>query len=256
MTEPAENVAVAERFYALWAEAGIEGLRPLLHRDVEWRPHPQAPEPGPFRGPDEVIRIAASYTRGFGRYRPIPHEILPGAAPDEVLGLATYTTVGREGGQEFTMPIGHLLTIREGKVAGFEEIPDQLEALAAAGVDPGPDAPTRIGGIVLTLLTALDEGDVDLATAMIARGAVIDAPCGPAEWVGRRIDEPEILAQGDEALLLATLAPGEGADAAAPRRVAVTIEADFMGLIRRLAVSTDVDAARRDFEAGRRPGPG
>ena len=217
-----------------------------MHDEVEWHPHPQAPEPGPFRGPDEVIRVALSYTRGFGKYRPVPQRIAPGAEPGEVLGLATYTTVGREGGQEFTMPIGHLLKVRDGRIAYFEEIPDQLEAFAAAGVDPGEYAPTRIEGIARTLITAVDEGDPELATAMIARDAQVDAPCGPADWVGCELTEPEVLVREEEALLVATLAP-EGADA---RRVAARIEADHMGLIKRLVALSDVEAARRDFEAG------
>src|SRR5215213_1924340 len=135
MSDAADNIAIVSRFYELWAESGIDGVRSVLHDSVEWHPHPQAPEPGPFRGPDEVIRVAASYTRGFGRYRPIIQDVLPGAAPDEVLVLATYTTVGREGGQEFTMPIGHLLIVRDGRIARFEEMPDQVEAFAAAGID-------------------------------------------------------------------------------------------------------------------------
>lgn len=244
--DPGETVAVVERFYDLWAEGGLEGLRPIMHDEVEWHPHPQAPEPGPFRGPEEVIRVALSYTRGFGKYRPVAQRIEHGAEPGEVLGLATYTTVGREGGQEFTIPIGHLLKVRDDRIAYFEEIPDQLEAFAAAGIDPGDYEPTRIDGIARTLITAVDEGDLALTTAMIAQGAEVDAPCGPAEWVGCEVTEPEVLVRGYEALVVATLAP-EGADA---RRVAARIKADHMGLIKRLVASTDAEAARRDFEAG------
>lgn len=245
------NIAVAERFYELWARDGLDGLRPVLHDEAEWLPHPQAPEPGPFRGPDEVIRVALSYTRGFGKYRPVLHRILPGAGADEVLGLATYTTVGREGGQEFTMPVGHLLRIRDGKVAYFEEIPDQVEALAAAGVDPGEEEPTRIGGIALTLITAVDEGDADLATAMLARGAEIEAPCGPADWVKFRVHDPEVLVRGKAALVIATLAPRDDDRESAESRVAaVRIEADVMGLVRRLVAYADAETARRDFESG------
>ena len=36
--------------------------------------------------------------------------------------------------------VGHLITLRDGKVARFEVIPDQREALAAAGIGPGGGA--------------------------------------------------------------------------------------------------------------------
>jgi ketosteroid isomerase-like protein len=250
-----DDTAVAERFYALWAEGGIAGLRPIITDDVEWQPHPQAPEPGPFHGPDEVIRVATSYTRGFGRYRPVPHAIHPGSVEGEVLGLATYTTVGREGGQEFTVPVGHLLTIRDGKVARFEEIPDLVEALAAVGIDPGENPPTRTGGIAQTLITAIEDGDAALAAALVARGAEVDAPCGPADWVGLRVADAEVLGRRDEALVIATIGPRDRS--AEGRRVAVRIDSDPLGLISRLTVSEDVDAARREFKGlGRRPEPG
>jgi hypothetical protein len=251
MNDPAENLAIVARFYEAWYADGIEGLRALFHDDAQWHPDPRAPEPGPFRGPDEIIRVGTSYTREFGKYRPVLQELLPGAAPDEVLGLATYTTVGREGGQEFTLAIGHLFNVRDGKVVRFEEIPDQLEAFAAAGIDPGEWTPTRIEGIARTLVTAVDRGDAGLAEAMIARDAEVEAPCGPADWVGHDVEEFEVLVRGDEALVVATLVPRSGAAGEdRERRVAVRIESDVMGLIRRLVASADVDAARRDFEAG------
>ena len=138
MSDPAANVALVERAYGLWAEEGLEGLRAVMHEEVEWHPPPQAPEPGPFRGPDEIVRVASSYMESFGEFRPVPDRIIPAADPDEVLVLATLTTVGRESGAAFTMPVGHLLTIRDGLVVRFRVIPDRGEALAAAGVeDPG-----------------------------------------------------------------------------------------------------------------------
>jgi ketosteroid isomerase-like protein len=134
MSQPAENVALVERAYALWAEDGLEGLRAVMHDEVEWHPPPQAPEPGPFRGPEEILRVANSYMESFGEFRPVPDRIVPGAEPDQVLVLANLTTVGRESGAEFTMPVGHLITIRGGLVARFQVFPEQDDALRAAGL--------------------------------------------------------------------------------------------------------------------------
>jgi ketosteroid isomerase-like protein len=137
MSEPADIIELVERAYRTWRDEGIEGLRAVMHPDVEWHPPPQAPEPGPFRGPDEVIRTAREYMESFGEFRPVPDRILLGAAPDQVVVLATLTTVGRESGAAFTMPVGHLLTIRDGLVVRFEVFPEQSEALRAAGLSDG-----------------------------------------------------------------------------------------------------------------------
>lgn len=129
-----EDVAIVERAYRTWHEAGVEGLRSVMHEEVEWHPPPQAPEPGPFRGRDEILRVASSYMESFGEFRPVPDRIVPGAQPDQILVLATLTTVGRESGAELTMSEGHLLTLRDGKVVRFRVFTDQDEALAAAGL--------------------------------------------------------------------------------------------------------------------------
>jgi ketosteroid isomerase-like protein len=131
-----ENVAIVERAYRVWRDEGLGGLRSLMHDEVEFHPPPQAPEPGPFRGPDEILRVVASYTESFGQFLPVPDRVLPGAGPDQVVVLATLTTVGRESGAEFTMPVGHLLTLRDGKVVRLQVFDEQEEALAAAGLDP------------------------------------------------------------------------------------------------------------------------
>ena len=138
MSDRDDRVAIVERAYALWGQQGLDGLRAVMHEDVEWYPPPHAPEPGPHRGAEEILRIAREYMESFGEFRPVPDRIVPAAEPDEVLVLATLTTVGRESGAEFTMAVGHLLTLRDGLVVRFRVIPDQDEALRAAGLaEPG-----------------------------------------------------------------------------------------------------------------------
>ena len=131
------DVAIVEHAYRTWREEGLEGLRSVMHEEAEWHPPPQAPEPGPYRGREEILHAASSYMESFGEFRPVPDRILPGASPDQVLVLATLTTVGRESRAEFTMPVGHLLTLRDGKVVRFQVFTDQDAALAAAGLEPG-----------------------------------------------------------------------------------------------------------------------
>jgi len=137
MSDPAENVAFVERAYGIWRDEGIDGLRSLMHDDVEWHPPPQAPEPGPFRGLEEILRVLRSYMESFGEFMPVPDRVLAGAEPDQVVVLATLTTRGRESGAELSIPVGHLLTLRDGKVLSFQVFTEQEAALRAAGLKPG-----------------------------------------------------------------------------------------------------------------------
>ena len=137
MSDPVENVAFVERAYGIWRDEGLEGLRSVMHDEVEWLPPPQAPEPGPFRGPEEILRVARSYMESFGEFMPVPDRVLAGAEPDQVVVLATLTTRGRESGAEFSIPVGHLLTLRDGKVLRFQVFTEQDEALEAGGLKPG-----------------------------------------------------------------------------------------------------------------------
>jgi ketosteroid isomerase-like protein len=271
-----ENIAVVERAYAIWADKGLAGMREVMHDQVEWHPPYNAPEPGPFRGADEIIRVAASYMESFGRFRPVPNRILPAAEANQILVLATLTTVGSKSRVQFTLPVGHLLTIRDGKIARFEVIPDQAEALAAAGLDPDMASATRTGDIVRTLIAAYNGHDVELTKSLFAPEAEIYGLRSAVEgtayrgegaverfwsdldevWGRVRVKDPEVLERGDEALVLSTLVlEGRGSGAVTERRVAVHVEVDMHGLISRFLTLIDVDAARDNFEAGRRPEP-
>ena len=131
-----ENVAIVEDAYRAWGERGIEGLLSVMHPEIEWYTPPQAPEPGPHRGREAILRVVGLYMESFDLFQPVPERILPAAAPDQVVVLATLTTRGRGSGAEVSMPVGHLLTIREGKVARFEVFTERSEALGAGGLDP------------------------------------------------------------------------------------------------------------------------
>ena len=277
MSDPAENVAIVERAYAGWAERGPDVLREVMHDEVEWHPPPQAPEPGPYRGPDEIMGAVASYMESFGEFRPVPDRILPGAEPDQVLVMATLTTVGRGSGAEFTMPVGHLITMRDGKVIRFKVFTDPDEAVCQAGLRPEEVARSRVGAAFRALMAAFNGHDVEAGRALIApegevyglrsvvEGTSYRGPEGAERfwadidevWGRIEVRDAELLERGDEGLVIATLIlEGRGSGLTTERRVAVHVEVDEQGLITRFLTQIDPEAARADFEAGRRPEPG
>jgi ketosteroid isomerase-like protein len=130
-------VEIASKAYAAWAEGDVDAfLEEFVHPEIEWVTPPVSPEPGPFRGHDEIRRMIASYLDSFEVFRPEPERILPAPAADQVVVLATVHTRGKGSGAEVGVRVGHLLTIRDDKVIRFQVFIDQRDALAAAGLDP------------------------------------------------------------------------------------------------------------------------
>jgi ketosteroid isomerase-like protein len=131
------NIEIARRAYEAWAEGDVDAFfEEFVHPEVEWEMPPLSPEPGPFRGHDEVRKMVDGYFESFDVFRPEPERILPATRPDQVVALVTTHTRGKGSGAEVDIRVGHLLTIRNDMVIRFQVIIDQREALAAAGLDP------------------------------------------------------------------------------------------------------------------------
>ncbi len=128
-----------------------------------------------------------------------------------------------------------------------------------------------------TLISAYNHHDVELTSSLFAPDAeiyglrsVVEGTAYRGEdaverfwadldevWGRVRVEDPELLERGNEALVVSTLVlEGRGSGAVTERHVAVHVELDEHGLVTRFLTLMDVDAARRDFEAGRRPRAG
>jgi ketosteroid isomerase-like protein len=83
-----------------------------------------------------VQRGIDAYLDSFEVFRPEPERIMAGSEPGMVLVLARTFVRGKGSGVEVDIPVAHLLTLRDGKVARFEVFTDRDEALAAAGLAP------------------------------------------------------------------------------------------------------------------------
>ncbi len=135
-----DDIALIRRAYELWAAGDLDAFFDLVHPEVEWVPPADALERGPFRGEAEVRQGIAAYLESFERFLPEPREILPGTAKGDYLVWADVHTRGRMSGAEVTISVGHLIHVRDGKLARLEIIPNRREAMAAAGLGPGGGA--------------------------------------------------------------------------------------------------------------------
>jgi ketosteroid isomerase-like protein len=132
-----EDIELIRTAFDTWNRGDIEGFFELIHSQVEWQPPSYAPEPGPHRGHDAVRRGIAAYFEGFEEFSPRVGEIREAARPGEYLADVSTHTKGKGSGIEWDLEVSHLITVRDGKLAGLRVFTDRGEALEAAGLADG-----------------------------------------------------------------------------------------------------------------------
>jgi ribosomal protein S18 acetylase RimI-like enzyme/ketosteroid isomerase-like protein len=132
----AEDIALIERAYERWRSDGIEGVLELSAEQVEWVPPPQALEPETKRGKQAIRAAYRAYEETFDEFLPEADEILPTPEPGVYLVLARTSVRGRGSGAAVSIEVGHLVTVREGRLAGMQVVIDRDEARRLAGI-PG-----------------------------------------------------------------------------------------------------------------------
>lgn len=113
-------------------------MREFWHSEIEVWPPPQALEPGPYRGFEQVTAFMESQLESFDEWRFEVEDILATGRPDELLALVDLHGRGRGSGVEVTISIAHRIQLENGKLRRLEVVPSQDEALAAAGLKRRP----------------------------------------------------------------------------------------------------------------------
>ena len=130
------DVDLIRAAYRAWDFDDMGPFLELIAEDAEWVPPPYAPERGPHVGREAIGRGLASYREGFERFRPVPERIIAGGRPGLYLVLVSTETRGRGSGIETTIHVGHVIEVRDGKLARLEVHPDLEDAYRAAGLEP------------------------------------------------------------------------------------------------------------------------
>jgi ketosteroid isomerase-like protein len=131
-----ENVELEIRWYEPWATSKAEVLTDLprvmetCHPEVEWS---QREEGWTHRGREGVREGLELWLESFDEYRFEVQRIID-CGGDEVLVVGLEVGRGALSGAEVRSVSYELLTIRDGKIAGFREFHDESEALEAAGL--------------------------------------------------------------------------------------------------------------------------
>jgi ketosteroid isomerase-like protein len=126
-----ENVEIVRAGFEAWNAGDADAIRAALDRDVILRPPEDWPEPGPYLGPEAVMRQWAQVRETWDADA---LELTSDFSDvgDRVAVRAIWHGAGR--GPEPNLEMTYVFTIRKGKVLAIEEFWDHAEALEALGL--------------------------------------------------------------------------------------------------------------------------
>ena len=126
-----QNVEIVSRVYEAMNGRDVDRIEELAHPEAEWISDPRLGIK-PHRGRDEVIRFFTDQAEMFEELR-IEVERLADSG-DKVLALIRVNGRGGASGAEVEISVGHVWTIKDGRVVRGEGYGDRDEAVRAAGL--------------------------------------------------------------------------------------------------------------------------
>jgi uncharacterized protein len=128
-----ENVEIVRRFYEQFNSSGAPDFG-LLDPEIVWyQPDEIAGGRGIYRGHGGVRLAIGEMHDTFDEFRSVPEKLID-AGDDRVVVLARHAGVGRGSGAPFDQRVGHVWTLRDGKLIEWRAYLDQSEALEAVGL--------------------------------------------------------------------------------------------------------------------------
>jgi uncharacterized protein len=126
-----ENAELVQQGYKHFKNGDIQGLLGLLSEDVEWtQPEIEGvPFSGTRRGPE---RVGEFFSQVFDTEEPLhfePREFV--AQGEKVVALGDYAWRVKSTGREYESDFVHVFTVRDGKVAKYQEFMDTAVVGAA-----------------------------------------------------------------------------------------------------------------------------
>ncbi|HZQ51924.1 MAG TPA: nuclear transport factor 2 family protein [Bryobacteraceae bacterium] len=131
------NVRLIEDAYAAFAKGDIQYILDRVTEDVDWiNEGPESiPYAGTFKGPEQVQQFFQGLGSTLEGGRVTPTEWI--AEGDKVVSIGRFSATVKETGKRIDVPVAHLFTVRDGKIArwvGFADTARVAEAYAGAGM--------------------------------------------------------------------------------------------------------------------------
>ncbi len=116
----ATNKELIENLYGCFAVGNVPAVLSAMADDVRWTEADGYPLPGTFVGPQAVLEGVFMRLGEIGdQYSVVPeHHVADG---DTVVTLGNYTWKHKTTGEPASVKMAHVWTIRNGKVAAFQQ---------------------------------------------------------------------------------------------------------------------------------------
>jgi ketosteroid isomerase-like protein len=124
------NADVIRRHYEAFGRNDINAMLAGFTHDIIWTESASSPTPGTFVGPHavrtEVLLRCGEFFSDLRMQISSMHE-----CSDHIIVVGDYQAVPQSGHQPFRMRTVHLWTLRDGRIASFEEVTDTSNAYRA-----------------------------------------------------------------------------------------------------------------------------
>lgn len=137
-----ENAEIVRRSFEALERDGVEAASEYWAPDVEFHEDPTFPEPGVYRGADEIAAYSRDFRREFAEFHYEPRKVVE--TGEVVLVDLRISGRGRGSGAEFEIRAWWAARVRGGKLTRIYASLDRERALAAVAGDewrtPGASA--------------------------------------------------------------------------------------------------------------------
>jgi uncharacterized protein len=127
-----EKVDLVHRLVKAWNDGNLDAILALYDPECEVVFPPEVPEPGPFHGHAELRQWAEGFLAAWEFHHVEVVELVD--AKDSVVALLHLVGRGIGSGVEMDETDAHVFTIREGRIARWQNFAERAEALEAAGL--------------------------------------------------------------------------------------------------------------------------
>jgi uncharacterized protein len=115
-----------ESFYAAMGSGDVPAAIALLDENVEWTESAGFPYAGTYHGPDAVLgEVFARLGGEWDGFKAIPDYIV--GDDGRAISVGTYSGTYKETGKSFSARFAHSISVRDGKIAQFEQVVDSAQ---------------------------------------------------------------------------------------------------------------------------------